>query len=150
MSRWARAGAIAAALASLAGAAADPADQLKDAGKEAHARALFREIRCVVCQSESIDESEADIARDLRQFVRARVAAGDSDRAIKAALVARYGEFVLLEPRFSLGNAALWLAPFVVVLAGATVVLVRRRAQQPAPDDLSDDEQRRLSALTDN
>jgi len=151
VSRNATLAALAAALLSLAGAAADPADQLKDPHEEARARALFREIRCVVCQSESIDESDADIARDLRQFVRGEVAAGASDRQIEALLVQRYGEFVLLAPRFSLGNAALWLAPFAVVVAGAGVILLRRRGPRPAAAaELSEDEQRRLSALTDN
>jgi cytochrome c-type biogenesis protein CcmH len=139
---------IAAALLSLA-AAADPADQLRNPAREAHARTLFREIRCVVCQSESIDESDADIARDLRQFVRNEVAAGANDDQIKALLVQRYGEFVLLEPRFSPGNAALWLAPFAVVAVGAGVLLLRRRRGEPAKP-LSQSEERRLSALTDN
>jgi cytochrome c-type biogenesis protein CcmH len=142
--------AIAGAVFCLANAAADPADQLKNPAQEAHARALFREIRCVVCQSESIDESDADLARDLRQLVRQRVAAGDSDAAIKAYLVSRYGEFILLQPRFSPGNAALWLTPFLVVVVGAGVVLARRRPAAAETDELSEPEKARLAALTDN
>ncbi|HXQ12077.1 MAG TPA: cytochrome c-type biogenesis protein [Caulobacteraceae bacterium] len=148
---WARLATLAAALFLLANAAADPADRLKNPAQEAHARALFREIRCVVCQSESIDESDADIARDLRQLVRSEVAAGDSDQEIRASLVQRYGEFILLKPRFSLGNAVLWLTPFVVVIAGAGVILFRRRSPpETAADDLSEAEMARLSTLIDN
>jgi cytochrome c-type biogenesis protein CcmH len=147
----ARLATITSALFLLANAAADPSDQLTNPTQEARARALFRQVRCVVCQSESIDESDADIARDLRQLVRHEVAAGDSDQAIKASLVQRYGEFVLLEPPFSLGNAALWLTPFVVVLAGAGVILFRRRSRPAASaDELSETESARLSALIDN
>jgi cytochrome c-type biogenesis protein CcmH len=149
--RWARLATVAGALFLLANAAADPADQLKNPAQEARARALFREIRCVVCQSESIDESDADIARDLRQLVRQEVSAGDSDQEIKASLVQRYGEFILLEPRLSLGNAVLWLTPFVVVVAGVGVILLRRRARpDAATDELSETERARLSALIDN
>ena len=97
--------------------AAAPAT-LRDPAEEARARALFREIRCVVCQNESIDASPADIAADLRTVVREQVAAGRSDAEIRAFLVDRYGEFVLFRPAFSPGNALLWLTPFAVVLLG--------------------------------
>jgi len=147
---WRRLLAIAGAVFCLANAAADPADQLKNPAQEAHARALFREIRCVVCQSESIDESDADLAHDLRQLVRQEVAAGASDAQVKADLVGRYGEFILLKPRFSFANAALWLSPFVVVLLGAGVVLLRRRPAPAETDDLTEPEKARLAALTDN
>lgn len=142
--------AIAGAVACMGTAAADPADQLKDPVREARARALFRDIRCVVCQSESIDESDADLARDVRQLVRQQIAAGASDAQVKAFLVRRYGEFILLEPRFNLGNAALWLTPFVVVLAGAGVVIARRRPAAKDADDLTEPEKARLAALIDN
>jgi cytochrome c-type biogenesis protein CcmH len=142
--------AIAGAVLCLGTAAADPADQLRNSAQEAHARALFREIRCVVCQSESIDESDAPLARDLRQLVRQRVATGASDADVKAYLVSRYGEFILLEPRFSPGNAVLWLAPFLVVVLGAAVVLVRRRPAAAEADGLSEPEKARLAALIDN
>jgi cytochrome c-type biogenesis protein CcmH len=142
---------IAAAVFCLAGAAADPADQLRNPSQEARARTLFREIRCVVCQSESIDESDADIARDLRQLVRREVSAGATDREIKTVLVARYGEFILLQPPFTLGNALLWLAPFAVVLGGAGVILLGRRTRTAkAEDELSETEAARLAALLDN
>jgi cytochrome c-type biogenesis protein CcmH len=142
--------AIAGAILCLGNAASDPADQLKNPAQEAHARTLFREIRCVVCQSESIDESDAELAHDLRQRVRQEVAAGASDAQIKADLVSRYGEFILLRPRFTFGNAALWLTPFLVVLLGAGIVLMRRRPPAADSDDLSEPEKARLAALTDN
>ena len=112
---------IAAALAgvlSLA-AASDPSERLADPAQEAKARAIFRDVRCLVCQNESIDDSEADLAHDLRQIVREQVSAGKSEGEIKAFLTDRYGEFVLLTPSFSAGNLALWGGPFLVVLAGA-------------------------------
>ena len=92
-------------------AAADPAERLPDPVLEARARAMFVQIRCVVCQNESIDDSEADIARDLRQTIRRQIAAGRSDAEVRGFLVRRYGEFILLRPRFSPENAALWLTP---------------------------------------
>ena len=142
--------AVVGALFCMANAASDPADQLKTPPEEARARALFREIRCVVCQSESIDESDADLARDVRQLVRGEVAAGDSDARIKADLVQRYGEFILLQPRFSWPNAALWLTPFVVVLVGAGVVISRRAPKPADGEELNDAEKARLKALMDN
>jgi cytochrome c-type biogenesis protein CcmH len=127
-------------------AASDPAERLPDAAQEARAREIFREVRCLVCQNESIDDSEAELAGDLRAIVRQQVAAGRSDEEIRAFLVARYGEFVLLKPPFSAGNAVLWAAPFVVALAGALLLLglLRRKA---SPDGLSAEEQARLDAL---
>ena len=114
-------------------AASDPAERLHDPAKEARAHALFSQIRCVQCQSESIDDSEAPLAHDLRQIVREQVAAGRSDTGIKQYLVARYGEFVLLRPSFSGANAALWLIPLLATLGGAAgfAVYVRGRAQVP-------------------
>lgn len=127
-------------------AASDPADRLPDPGQEARARALFQEIRCLVCQNESIDDSEADLARDLRQIVREQIRAGRSDREIRAFLVARYGQFVLLKPPFDAGNLALWLGPFAIVLLGGGLLAARLR--RPAPvDPLSEDEERRLAVL---
>lgn len=99
--------------------------------QEARARALFKEIRCVVCQNESIDSSQAEIAEDLRRVVREQVAAGRSDGEVRAFLVARYGEFVMFRPAFSPGNAALWLTPFLVVLGGLALVVGRERGWRP-------------------
>ena len=119
---------IAAASAQVPGALPDPAE-------ESRARALFREIRCVVCQNESIDGSPAEIAADLRAVVREQVAAGRSDREIRAYLVERYGEYVLFRPAFSPGNALLWLAPFAVAGLGALgFVLQARRRPVPSRD----------------
>lgn len=117
-------------------AASDPAERLHDPAKEAHARVLFRQIRCVQCQSESIDDSQAPLAHDLRQIVREQVAAGRSDAEIKRYLVARYGEFVLLKPSFAGPNAALWLVPLLAGLGGAAgfAAYVRGRGQAPEPD----------------
>jgi len=144
--------AVLAALACLA-AAADPADKLANPAQEARAKALFSQIRCVVCQNESIDDSEADVARDLRQAVRREVAAGDSDAQVRDYLVQRYGEFILLKPRFSAGNAALWLAPFLIVLIGVSILAIQaRRAPLETTSEateLTPDEVKRLSALKD-
>jgi cytochrome c-type biogenesis protein CcmH len=139
-------------LLALAGGARaiDPAEQLADPTLEARARALSKELRCLVCQNESIDDSNADLARDLRRIVRERLVAGDGDTAVKQYLVARYGDFVLLEPPVKLKTYALWFGPAVVLALGALGVLVffrRRRAQPAAPPPLSADEQRRLAAL---
>ena len=140
--------AILAAMVCMA-AAEDPADQLPKPSQEAHARALFKEIRCVVCQNESIDDSEAEVAGNLRQAVRAQVAEGRSDRQIKAYLVQRYGEFILLRPTFSAGNAVLWLGPFLIVLAGAGVLILRARGASAPEARLSDAEEAKLRELND-
>ena len=142
-----------AALAALAAvfclaAAADPGDRLANPGQEARARALFEQIRCVVCQNESIDDSEADLARDLRQTVRGQIAAGRTDAQVRDFLVQRYGEFILLRPRFSPANAAAWLSPFLIVLVGGLVLALRvRRPPPPAGEALSEDEETRLARL---
>jgi cytochrome c-type biogenesis protein CcmH len=130
--------------------ALDPSEVLKDPALETRARGLSKELRCLVCQNESIDDSGADLARDLRRIVRERLVAGDTDQGVKQYLVARYGDFVLLEPPVKLKTLALWFGPAVVLALGALGVLVffrRRRALETAPPPLSADEQRRLAAL---
>lgn len=128
-------------------AASDPAERLDDPAQEERARTLFREVRCLVCQNESIDDSNAELAGDLRRIVREQVAAGRSDDEVRDFLTDRYGEFVLLKPAFSWGNAALWGAPFLVVGFGVLLLLSRLRA--PAKEDqLSDEEAQRLKGLT--
>jgi cytochrome c-type biogenesis protein CcmH len=107
--------------------AVEPDEVLSDAALEARARALSRELRCMVCQNQSIDDSEAPLARDLRILVRERLQAGDSDRQVIDFLVARYGEFVLLRPRFSWHTAVLWLGPAALLLIGGCAVLVLAR-----------------------
>lgn len=129
--------------------AVQPDEVLKDPALEARARALSQTLRCMVCQNESIDESNAPLARDLRLLVRERIGKGDTDAEVRQFLVARYGEFILLEPRWSPRTWLLWGAPISVLLLGAGGLLLasRRRVPQPAP--LSEAEQRRLAALID-
>ena len=129
-----RISAAAIAVALLAGAAAAPGDRLADPAQEARARTLFRDVRCLVCQGESIDESDADLAHDLRQLVRGQIAAGRTDAQIRGFLVSRYGQFVLLTPRASLGNVILWAGPLLVIAAGAAALVARGRLpREPAP-----------------
>ncbi len=127
-------------------AVADPADRLGDPVKEARARALFREIRCLVCQGESIDESNADLAGDLRALVREQIRQGRSDRQVRVYLRARYGDFVLLRPGFSLTTALLWSSPFAVFVIGAGLLVLRRRKLGPTAE-LSSEEEARLASL---
>ena len=117
--------------------AVQPDEMLTDPALEARARVLSRELRCMVCQNQSIDDSDAPLARDLRILVRERLKAGDSDRGVIDFLTALYGEFVLLRPPLSWHTAALWGAPALVLVLGAIglVVVLRRRAPAaPAPD----------------
>ena len=107
--------------------AVEPDEVLSDATLEARARALSKELRCMVCQNQSIDDSEAPLARDLRILVRERLQSGDSDGQVIDFLVARYGEFVLLRPRFSWHTAVLWLGPAAMLLIGGCAVLVLAR-----------------------
>src|SRR5437899_2789574 len=107
--------------------AVEPDEILSDPALEARARALSKDLRCMVCQNQSIDDSQAPLARDLRILVRERLQAGESDQQVINFLVARYGEFVLLRPRFSWHTALLWLAPGAVLLIGACGVLVLAR-----------------------
>jgi cytochrome c-type biogenesis protein CcmH len=130
-------------------AAADPSERLPDAGQEARARAIFREVRCLVCQNESIDDSQAELAGDLRKLVRDEIKAGRSDDQVRTYLVSRYGEFVLLKPAFSWGNAALWGAPFAVVGLGLALWAANLRKRPPEPD-LSDAEADRVARLADD
>jgi cytochrome c-type biogenesis protein CcmH len=145
---WRQAGlAVLAVIVLGAAAASDPADRLADPTQEAHARTLFRDVRCLVCQSESIDESDAPLARDLRQVVRSQVAQGRSDEQIRAFLVSRYGQFVLLTPKASLANAILWIGPLLVVAAGAAALAARRRAAAD-PSGLDPQEEAALDKLS--
>src|SRR6266852_1667997 len=108
--------------------AVQPDEILSDSTLEARARALSKELRCMVCQNQSIDDSDAPLARDLRILVRERLKAGDTDQQVIDFLVARYGDFVLLKPRFTSHTALLWLMPAVVFVIGAlALVLVSRR-----------------------
>lgn len=146
MKRLRLAGAVAAALLCGAGAS-DPGERLKDPAQEARAEHLFTQLRCLVCQNESIDESQADLARDLRQIVRQQVAQGRSDSQIKGYLVDRYGEFILMQPRFTIGNSLLWLAPLMIVLGGGAFFAARSRRQVRLEPALTPEEEEKLSAL---
>jgi cytochrome c-type biogenesis protein CcmH len=140
--------AILAALFCIA-AAPDPADMLKDPAQEARARSMFHQVRCVVCQNESIDDSEAELAHDLRQLIRSQVAAGKSDAQIQSFLVSKYGDFILLKPRFNAMTAVIWVVPFAIVLTGVTLLIMRRRRTLDPTAELSAEEQARLKSLTD-
>ena len=141
-------------IAALAGvlslaAASDPAERLKDPAQEAQARQIFRDVRCLVCQNESIDDSEAELAHDLRRIVREQIRAGKSSAQIKAFLTERYGEFVLLTPSFSAGNLALWGGPFLVVILGGALLFARLRNRTPDAD-LTPLEAQRLRTLSED
>jgi len=140
---------LAAALAGVIciAAAADPAERLADPAQEARARAIFQDVRCLVCQNESIDDSEAELAHDLRQVVREQVRLGRSDDQIKRFLTDRYGEFVLMTPAFSWVNLALWGGPFLVVVLGAGL-LVGRLRNRTADTELSPEEAERVRRLS--
>jgi len=130
--------------------AVQPDEVLDDPALEARARALSAELRCMVCQNQSIDDSDASLARDLRILVRERLKAGDTDEEVLAYIVARYGEFVLLKPRFSLRNALLWGTPAVLlVIGGAVLVVSIRRRERPATKALSAEEKERLAKVLD-
>jgi cytochrome c-type biogenesis protein CcmH len=132
--------------------AVQPDEILSDAALEARARGLSRELRCMVCQNQSIDDSDAPLARDLRLLVRERLTAGDSDVQVQDFLVARYGAFVLLKPPFEWYTAMLWLTPAAALLAGAIAMFIavrRRRLGGAGPAPLSPEEERRLSEIMD-
>lgn len=132
--------------------AVQPDEVLSDPTLEARARALSKELRCMVCQNESIDDSEAPLAHDIRVLVRERLKAGASDAQVIDFLVARYGEFVLLKPRLSWHTAALWGLPPGVLLVGIImiIVVIRRHDAAPAsaePGNLTTAEEARLAEL---
>ncbi len=135
------------ALAGAAGAV-EPRERLADPALEARARALSKELRCLVCQNESIDDSNADLAHDLRVLLRERIAAGDSDRQALQFIVSRYGDFVLLKPPVEPATYALWFGPPAILLLGAAgaVLYLRRRKLEAAPP-LTEAERRRVAAL---
>ena len=131
--------------------AVQPDEMLADPALEARARAISKEVRCLVCRNESIDDSNASLARDLRLLVRERLTAGDSDAEVLDYLVERYGEFVLLKPKFSAANAALWLAGPAAFLIGLIVIVAYHRARRPHAEareaPLTDEEKRRLDDI---
>jgi cytochrome c-type biogenesis protein CcmH len=129
--------------------AVTPDEMLKDPALEARARALSRQLRCMVCQNQSIDDSDAPLAHDLRVLVRERLSEGATDAEVFDFLVARYGEFVLLKPRFAWHNLMLWMVPPLILLVGGATLLVfaRRRRQRSVQQPLDEVEQRKLDTL---
>jgi cytochrome c-type biogenesis protein CcmH len=139
-------------VAPTAALAVEPDEILKNPQLEARARQLSEELRCMVCQNQSIDDSAAPLARDLRLLVRERLTAGDSDQQVLNYLVARYGEFVLLKPRFELQNLLLWGLPPFALVAGMIALFVtarRRRTDNLQAPALSAAEQQRVAALVE-
>ena len=132
--------------------AVQPDEVMADRAKEARARDLSRELRCMVCQNQSIDDSDAPLARDLRLLVRERIAGGDSDSQVIDFLVARYGEFVLLKPRFTLHTLLLWLLPPLALIGGGLALWFYSRRRSKAgsatdPSHLTEEEEVRLERL---
>ena len=140
---------LALGVAAPAWAISDPAEMLPNPAQEARAERVGSQLRCLVCQNESIEDSNADLAKDLRRLVRQRIAAGDTDKQATEWVVARYGDFVRLRPPMTLITAALWGSPVIAVGVGLLTVLVLRRRPLATPQPLSDAEQGRLAQLTE-
>jgi cytochrome c-type biogenesis protein CcmH len=140
---------IALMLAAAPAFAVNPDEVLADAALETRARAVSAELRCMVCQNQSIDDSNAELAKDLRLLVRQRIADGDSDQQVLNYIVSRYGEFVLLKPRFESKTLLLWCAPLLLIALGgiSLAIFARRRAGKPTGTTLTEDEQVRLDEL---
>ncbi|MGS1095966.1 cytochrome c-type biogenesis protein [Aquamicrobium terrae] len=128
--------------------AVTPDEMLADPALEQRARDISAGLRCLVCQNQSIDDSDADLARDLRVLVRERLEAGDSDRQVVDFIVSRYGEFVLLKPRFNVRTVLLWAAPFMLLLAGGAFVFFASRRKRPVEvESLTAEERAALDEL---
>ena len=137
-------------LSALPAGAVQPDEMLKDPVLEARARELSEELRCMVCQNQSIDDSDATLAKDLRFLVRERLTAGDSNDAVKAFLVARYGDFILLRPPFEWRTLLPWTAPFLLLIIGGAFALLgarRRRRSAVVPKPLDEVEKKRLDEI---
>ena len=139
--------ALSVALAASPARAVQPDEILPDAGQESRARALSAHLRCLVCQNQSIDDSNAPLARDLRLFVRERIRAGDNDKAVMDYIVARYGEFVLLNPRLRGETLILWLTPLLALAAGILLARSAAGRRERQESTLSAEEQAKLDAL---
>ena len=139
---------------SMPAAAVQPDEKLKDPQLESRAREISAELRCLVCQNQSIDDSDAPLARDLRLLVRERLQAGDSDSKVLQFLVDRYGDFILLRPQLNVKTYALWAAPLLILLIG--IVLVRRTVMAgrmrdiPPPPELTAQEKQRLREVLES
>ena len=127
--------------------AVQPDEMLPDPALETRARGLSKELRCMVCQNQSIDDSDAPLARDLRLLVREHMRAGETDQQVLDFLIARYGEFVLLRPRFAPHTALLWLTPLGVLVIGALGIAMSARRQRSSEGNLTADEEGRLAEI---
>ena len=133
-------------IAAVAGAV-QPDEVMKDPALEARARTLSAELRCLVCQNQSIDDSDAPLAGDIRRLIRERIGQGESNDAVRTFLVSRYGNFILLKPPFELATLLLWLSgPLTLALGAVGVYFVARRPRTPTPA-LSEDEEKRLKEI---
>ncbi len=143
---------LAALCAATAAWAVEPKEMLKDPAQEARAREVSKQLRCVQCQNETIDESHAEIARDMRVLVRDRIVAGDTNQQIVDYMRSRYGDYVLLNPRFMTNTLALWIGPFIILVIGGFIVAARLRSTttQAAAAPLSAEERAALDALNDS
>jgi cytochrome c-type biogenesis protein CcmH len=128
--------------------AVQPDELMKDPALESRARALSGELRCMVCQNQSIDDSDAPLARDIRVLIRQRIAEGESNEAVRSYLVSRYGDFILLKPPFKPETLLLWLSAPLTLAAGLVAVWLARRRAQVATQALSAEEEAQLAALT--
>ncbi len=128
--------------------AVQPDEVMNDPALEARARALSAELRCMVCQNQSIDDSDAPLARDIRLLIRERIGEGETNDAVRGYLVSRYGDFILLKPPFKPETLLLWLSAPLTLLAGLAAVLIARRRAPPATEALTEDEEARLAQLT--
>ena len=134
-------------LAAAAAGAVQPDEVMKDPALEARARALSAELRCMVCQNQSIDDSDAPLARDIRLLIRERIAEGETNDALRAFLVSRYGDFILLKPPFKAETLLLWLSgPLTLALGALWIYFAMRRAREPTPA-LSAEEEKRLAEI---
>jgi cytochrome c-type biogenesis protein CcmH len=149
LARWAAAGLMLLVAGIMPALAVNPSEMLQDPALEKRAEAIGETLRCLVCQNESIEVSDADLAHDLRVLVRQRVQAGDSDDQVRAFLVSRYGEFVLLKPVFALHTLLLWLLAPALIVGGGVVLFImsRRRKALSTPAELTDEETAALSRL---
>ena len=131
--------------------ATEPDEILQDAAQEKRARAITRELRCVVCQNQSVDDSDAPLAKDIRVIVRERIVAGETDEQVRAFVVNRYGQYVLLRPPLGIDTALIWIGPFALLAVALGVAAVYLRRARPAGDaaagGLSAEEERRLDDL---
>ncbi|MDE7546610.1 cytochrome c-type biogenesis protein CcmH [Acetobacter fabarum] len=128
----------------------DPSEMLANPQQEARAQAIGAQLRCLVCQNESIEDSSAGLARDLRRVVREHVAKGENNQQVMDWMVSRYGNFIRLKPAFSPGTLLLWAMPVLALLGGILTAFLfyRRRAAAPPPPPLTEDEKARLARLT--